>query len=296
MPPKQQNKKQMEQGTREAHVRATALHHARLIQDQKDLQNKILDTIIEFVDLPSSPTADPGRPSPADVSSVKQGFPPFQQRDYDDLITERNISDKCGYVLCPRPNKKENTTATDRIIWSKKNGSDLKIVPRAELERWCSQACAERAIFLKAQLNESPAWVTGVKKDAILLLDEVQADRSPPSSTASSSAQAQSSTSARQEPSRSIVDGIRQLAIRDGMSADDEEMLRKIQQLALERGKAIRGGAKPDQDVTLVEKKTKGIARPPVAERQDAGSIEGYRPGAHGKNADDDDGQDILDI
>ena len=283
------------EASRDVQNRATALHHARRIQDQKDLQNKVLDTIIEFVDLPSSPKADPAKPSAADSSQLKKGLSIFQQRDLDDLITERNISDKCGYVLCPRPVHKDADGPTNRILWGKKGGSELKVVPRVELERWCSTQCGNRAIFLKAQLNENPAWVSGALKEELVFLDEVEARK-----TQIATETAVVSPSDKQSKPEELVDGIRQLAIRDGLSAEDEETLRKLQELALERGKIFRGSK--IEDVTLVEKKTKGPARPP--ERGEAGSsgtIDGYEPKfktrLHGDDEDDDsDHQDILDI
>lgn len=294
MPPKQS--KVAAQASRDVQNRATALHHARLLQDQKDLQNKVLDTIIEFVDLPSFQTkADPAKPSAEDFSRLRKGLSIFQQRDFDELVTERNISDKCGYVLCPRRVQKDVNGPTNRILWGKKGGSDLKIVPRVELEKWCSARCGNRATFLRAQLNESPVWVSGALKEEIVLLDEVEA-RKARSATETAAAK----PSDKQNKPEELVDGIRQLAIRDSLSAEDEDILRKIQELALERGKVLRGSK--IEDVGLVEKKAKGPARPPEqGEAGSSGTIDGYQPkfkaGLHGDDDNDDSArQDILDI
>ena len=35
---------------------------------------------------------------------------------------------------------------------------DFKVVEREELEKWCSEACARRALYVRVQLSESPAW------------------------------------------------------------------------------------------------------------------------------------------
>ncbi|KKY21509.1 hypothetical protein UCRPC4_g03613 [Phaeomoniella chlamydospora] len=271
MPPKQSKEsKSSEEAPQESQIRATAIRHAKLIQEQKDIQNNVLDNIIAFVDLPSTSDADPANPLTADVASFKRGLRTFQQRDYDDLITERNISDKCGYTLCHRPKKKDETTATDRILWGEK-GTELKIVPRAELEKWCSQKCAERAMFVRVQLNESPAWVVGAKKEDIILLDEARPKGQPKTSEQPTKSLAPSKQDV------ALADGIRQLAIRDGLNAEDEEALRRIQQLVRERGRPDHAGT--SEAVKLVENKPKGTPRPPKpTETRDAGAIEGFRP------------------
>jgi hypothetical protein len=46
-------------------------------------------------------------------------------------------------------------------------------VKRKELEKWCSQQCARRALFVKVQLNETAAWErAGIPDIQIDLLDE----------------------------------------------------------------------------------------------------------------------------
>ena len=173
----------------------------------------------------------------------------------------------------------------------------MKIVPKAELDRWCSKECGHRAVFLRAQLNESPVWVSGGLKEDIVLLDEVRAQRD----AASNSQKGDSSSSSEQvkeQETQVIVDGIRQLALRDGLSAEDEEALRKLQQLTLERGKTIRDTNV--EEVNVVEKSATKTPRPPAHEGiGKPGTIDGYQPKS-GRNFDDDDndddGRDILDL
>lgn len=139
--------------------RETALHHARLIQQRKDIERLILTSTERLLDLPSNPVSDPAHPSPTEAAQVKELLKPFQPSDYDSLIEERNIDGKCGYVLCPRPYIRQNTSAKFRILQGKGKGHDaLKVVKRQKLEQWCSEECAKRALYVRVQLSEVPAW------------------------------------------------------------------------------------------------------------------------------------------
>lgn len=152
----------------------TAMHHANLIQQRKDMEARILASTEALLDLPSSPSAEPSNPSPSDAVFTKESLKPFQPSDYDALIEERNINRQCGYVLCPRQNRKQDTKAKYRILKSKDTGSDvLKIVPTQSLEKWCSDECGKRALYIKVQLNEEPAWTRADSSaEDINLLDE----------------------------------------------------------------------------------------------------------------------------
>ncbi|PLB34991.1 Rtr1/RPAP2 family protein phosphatase [Aspergillus candidus] len=172
---------------------AIALHHAHRIQSQKDTEALILDHILDLITLPSSPTADPAAPSPTDAHALKSALVPFQPSDYDNLIQERNIEGHCGYPLCPRPHRTENASSTGangsyRITWGAKGsgpggrGRSMNIVPRESLEKWCSDDCAERALYIRVQLAAEPVWerraadVAGGQE--ILLLEEGRAAQS----------------------------------------------------------------------------------------------------------------------
>ena len=156
--------------------RETALYHARLLQQRKDTESVIFASIEALLDMPTSHSADPAHPSLPDRIDVTQSLKIFQPSDFDTLIDERNINDLCGYVLCPRPNKKQDTKANFRIL----HGSDkahhaLNFVPRQSLEKWCSNECGKRALYLKVQLNEEPSWTRlGPSTEEIILLDDRQ--------------------------------------------------------------------------------------------------------------------------
>ena len=146
----------------------TALNYATQIQIQKDCALAILKAVEILLELPSSPSASPARPSSADISLFLNHLTLFQPSDYDELIEERNISNSCGYVLCPRPPHKPDH-----------HGAHWRIVPGRgpvrpkELERWCSPECGARALFLRPQLAEEPVWLRGVDAAVQLqLLDE----------------------------------------------------------------------------------------------------------------------------
>ncbi|KAK7182434.1 hypothetical protein DPSP01_014011 [Paraphaeosphaeria sporulosa] len=135
---------------------STAVHHARIYEQRKQAETAILDAVFELMDFPTSPDADPTRPSPSDAHRFRQAIVPFQPSDYDGLIEERNIADKCGYTLCPRPKGKAPSAAKKHFVETSKG---VQIVDRKKLEMWCSDDCARRALFVKVQLNEEPAWL-----------------------------------------------------------------------------------------------------------------------------------------
>lgn len=68
----------------------------------------------------------------------------FQPSDYDALIEERHVNGRCGYTLCANTPRKAVTKAP----WMKSKG----------VENWCSDDCAKKALYVKAQLSETPAW------------------------------------------------------------------------------------------------------------------------------------------
>ena len=142
--------------SREERNRSLALHHANLIQRQKEAELSILEAIETLVDFPSNATTDPLHPAAKDVTELKQLIQAFQPSDLDSIIEERNIDGKCGYMLCPRPNKVERTNARYRILHGK--GEEMRVVRREEMEKWCSDSCAKHALYLRVQLSDTPAW------------------------------------------------------------------------------------------------------------------------------------------
>src|SRR6266536_5179040 len=69
--------------------REKALFHARLIQQQKDMELQILMSIEALLDYPKASSADPTNPSDSDTAFFKDSLRHFRTSDYDDLIEER---------------------------------------------------------------------------------------------------------------------------------------------------------------------------------------------------------------
>ncbi|EQK99267.1 hypothetical protein G6O67_000117 [Ophiocordyceps sinensis] len=153
-----------------ADAKRVALEHAKLLQQRKDLEAQILDSLVLLSEYPlvGSPAHSP---APSDAAGFKAHVRLFQPSDYGDLIEERNVNGLCGYVLCPRPRRHTGSGGEWKIT------SRGDIVKRRDLEMWCSDLCARRALFVKVQLIETAAWErAGIPDIQIDLLDEGGAD------------------------------------------------------------------------------------------------------------------------
>ena len=251
--------------SRDDRNRETAIHHAQLIQQQKEIEALILASTEKLLDLPSFSSADPAHPCSTDSELVKSSLRLFQPSDYDSLIEERNINKQCGYVLCPRPNRLQNTQAKYRILYGRGRGPDaLKIVERQTLEQWCSDDCGKRALYIKVQLNEEPAWTRSHTIDGtILLLEDIHKHQSGEDGKAS------------QQEHVNRLDFDR-----------EEDLAAHMRTLAIERGdnnasgKILRLAELDIREKTITEDEA-FVPAPPTTDEVTAGSqgcIEGYRP------------------
>ena len=269
--------------SRDDRNREAALYHARLIQQQKEVEALILASTEKLLDLPSLSSADPAHPCSTDSKLVKSSLRLYQPSDYDSLIEERNINQQCGYVLCPRPNRLQDTQAKYRILYGRGRGPDaLKIVERQTLERWCSDDCGKRALYIKVQLNEEPAWTRchTIDGNIILLEDIPNHQRSEDSETR------------LQERFQSL-------------NLDrEEDLTAHMRTLAIERGD-INASSKlfsvvePNINEKTIREDEAFVPEPPTTEEDTAdspGSIEGYRPRLSGKNlkGESSDEEDLL--
>jgi len=239
-----------------AHL-ATALHHASLIERRKALEHTILLSLEALVDFPAS-SSPAARPSPADIQAFKSLLRPFQPSDFDSLIEERGINDRCGYALCPNPApSKGDARGGYRLFGAGGKAKDFKIVKAAEAGRWCSGDCARRAMYVKVQLSETPAW----ERDAgyggdIELLGERQA------------------LSARERRDEQLAQDLKKLDIicdPEGRGVEDRK------DLALERGEmtpaaVMRGGL---VEVHVKEKEVSKLAVAPSLDDEEV--IDGMR-------------------
>ncbi|KKK14598.1 hypothetical protein ARAM_005836 [Aspergillus rambellii] len=266
---------------------AIALHHANRIQAQKDTQDLILNRILELVELPSSPSADPAAPSPEDAHKFKAALVPFQPADYDNLVLERNIEGLCGYGLCPREHRKDNSRGTFRITWGARGsgpggrGREMNIVPREKVEMWCSDECAERAMYIRVQLAEEPVWerrADDLRAKELLLLEEGRAaqkgkavPRNPASYKEVLGQLDNLHMDMTPEPS-AVADEIMKLSVQDPTPSRELALERGDLNPALHTGRVnvqIQENMNPNATVTVP-------AMRPGDEK--GGSIEGYMP------------------
>ncbi|KAI8624517.1 Rtr1/RPAP2 family-domain-containing protein [Xylariaceae sp. FL1651] len=239
--------------------REIAVQHARIIHSRREVEDKISDSLIELSKLPlnrGSPY-NASDPAPSDADTFKTLVRLYQPSDYDDLIEERNANGLCGYTLCANPRLRVTGGGTFKLVnYGRK---DFNIVPKRELEKWCSQKCAKRAMYVKVQLNETAAWErAGIASIQIELLEE--------------------------EAQGSATDAaIKQLA-RDTENLKIEAQNKTAQNardLALERGDDTenRRASKRPVKVTIREKTVKTPAEEPSlgADGQDHLVTEGYK-------------------
>ena len=268
--------------TKDSQVRATAYRYAQSFEEKKALRNRVADLVVELFDIPADPGADPARPSLSDAYLFKQGLGLFQPSDFDDLVRERNIDDRCGYSLCPRPNVKVQGGQT---VWNGKGGKNFSLVPKAELEKWCSKECGDRAMFVRAQLSKEPSWNRETSSnDNVRLLDEVQGAREKSNREAAEV--------------NGLTGSLQGMVLEEnGRSLTKDELAGRLQELALERGE-LRVTETGDK-VSLMEKPTTAVPKPPVLD-EDEDMIEGHRPrkvrfADHDDNSSDEEMSEVVD-
>lgn len=244
--------------------RQIALHHANLLQERKIVEAQILQSLEELIDFPISKSSPALSPSAEDLARFRQLIPPFSVSDYDALIEERTAARTCGYVFCANRLKKEALDGNYmRLVWGGRKGNDLKVVPNQKLEIWCSKACARRAMFVKVQLSETPAWERAGSslKNQIQLLKETEL-----------------------EGVGSLHAQMARLALEEG---DEGKLREAMEQLALERGESTTNSARlvAVMSAQLKENLHVGAPRAPTHSRgSTAGAIEGYTPRADLRN------------
>ncbi|KAI1377538.1 hypothetical protein F4677DRAFT_40167 [Hypoxylon crocopeplum] len=254
-------------------VREAVIQQALIIQQQRELEDQIQDAIIELSRFPLSSSSssvpspdqlqsyDITNPPPATLSAFRRLLAPFQPGDYEDLIEERNTRGLCGYVLCPSPRVKLSGGGEYKLV--NYGRPDFGIVPRRELERWCSRICARRAMYIKVQLLETGAWerVGADGEVGIELLNESQSKPNP--------------TNTRGED-----DGAAKRLAKELQSLEvdkQKKTTRDAMDLALERGDRKGDGSKIT--VTIREKKVMMAAQEPSLDEdgEDHLILDGYK-------------------
>jgi hypothetical protein len=224
--------------------REVALYHANLIQQRKNIEVNILLSTEILIDYPlASSPYNASNPSPSDAQNFKTLLRPFQPADYDALILERNINEHCGYSLCPNPRVKDGAEGRYRLVGKQGKAKDFKVVEKEELEKWCSEACARRALYVRVQLSERPAWEREVATSVnIDLLDEPKSEEGL------------------------VADEIRKI---DLGGSEGEERKQQAADLALERGDRGFAAKNGPVDVKILEKDV----QPPQAPSLDADDL-----------------------
>lgn len=232
------------------HHRQIAVHHANLLQQRKDVEAANLAAIEELMQFPTDPDADPVHPESSDLQRFQRLVQPFQPSDYNELFTERNCLNKCGYVFCPRAKRQHQDMGRIHIELGSK-GQGPRFLLTREVTAWCSDQCARRALFIKVQLNERPAWerVDDYTKP-IELLNEDRA--------------------------RTLEDRLGSLSIGD--SVDDMKLAKAMEELALERGEK-NSSNKPTTVMTedIREKDSPSSVQAPQVNSYVQNVIEGYK-------------------
>lgn len=218
----------------------SAIAHATRLEDEKTASRNVFHAIDELSEFPDSHADD-------HVSTAERFLrlvDPFHPSDYDSLIEERNAAGKCGYTLCRNPPKRSKAQSA--------------LVQSLLKSPWCCALCGKRALYIKAQLDETPAWerrAAGRQVDLQLRPDDVS--NTGPTVVA---------LPIRPAP----VDSTRQ------------------QTLAIERGESAPASGKIVLVSTdIIEKPSTGQAKAPSM-HQDHDAIEGYRAARTTYNIDDD--------
>ncbi|KAI1503829.1 Rtr1/RPAP2 family-domain-containing protein [Biscogniauxia marginata] len=261
--------------------RAVAVQHARIIHSRREVEDQIQDSIIELSRFPpsssSSSSPDASRPSPSDASAFKQLVRLYQPGDYDDLIEERNANGLCGYALCGQPRTRVSQKGEFKLV--NYGRRDFSIVPKREIEKWCSQRCARRAMFVKVQLNETAAWErAGIDSIQIDLLEEEEEEAEKEEERRQNQKQtpaAAATTAVEDAAASQLAKEVENMKIEAGKKAAQD-----ARDLALERGDTTKKkSAKRPVQVTIREKSVKMAAQEPSLTKGDEGHLvlDGYK-------------------
>ncbi|KAI1490544.1 Rtr1/RPAP2 family-domain-containing protein [Biscogniauxia mediterranea] len=252
--------------------REVAVQHARIIHSRREVEEQIQDSIIELSRFPPSSSSSPAeydasRPAPEDADAFKRLVRLYQPGDYDDLIEERNANGLCGYALCGRARTRVSQKGEFKLV--NYGRRDFNIVPKREIEKWCSQRCARRAMYVKVQLNETAAWErAGISSISIDLLEEEEEQRD-------SKAKAKANEVPADTTAAQLAKEVENMKIEAEKKAAQD-----ARDLALERGDTTKEkSAKRTIQVTIREKKVMMAAQEPSLTQGDEGHLvlDGYK-------------------
>ena len=185
--------------------------------DHERMVSRVLDLVINLIDLPSSASLEP---SASDITLFRQAIQKLQPKDWDDMVIERNIYEKCAYPLCSFQPLVFDREARDRIFGKRKN-YEIFIDSKAELDKWCSVECIEKGLFVRLQLRPEPHWLRDSNlPDVIIMEDTMTID-------------GKTKVVTDKDTSLNLANRLQELAIEQGKEAAIEE---RMKELAIERG------------------------------------------------------------
>ncbi|KAL2131118.1 hypothetical protein VTI74DRAFT_5529 [Chaetomium olivicolor] len=222
-------------------------------------------------DQPQQVAYTASNPHPADVSQFLTSLRDFQPSEYLDLIEERTILGKCGYTLCPRPHRTH--TGPYKI-------SRSGIAKTSDVNKWCSDACAARALYLKVQLD-NPSYERGEGGKMVVKLELRE---EPGHSNKKGEGEGQGGGNEKgKNVTRGTEEDRAQLA-KDMAKLEIDSSRKKLAQvdvsaLAAERGDATRGvfAGESKVEVTVKENAAVEPAKPPSQEHDSHLMMEGYK-------------------
>ncbi|KAI1161062.1 Rtr1/RPAP2 family-domain-containing protein [Nemania serpens] len=225
--------------------RELAIKHARIIHSRREVEEQIADSMIELSKFPTirDPPYDAANPSPTDTESFKDLVRLYQPSDYDDLIEERNANGLCGYALCPNPRSRVSSGGAFKLVnYGRK---DFNIVPSRELEKWCSQKCARRAMYVKVQLNETAAWErAGIASIQI----EIYAEDHTPVDNDTTTQLAKDVENMKIEAQKKAAQNAKDLALERGDSTTNRKTPKRSIKLTI-REKPVKAPAAPSPSI-----------------------------------------------
>lgn len=228
-----------------------ARKHAAILQQRRELETAIFLDIERLTEFPllRTPPYNAAHPAPDDAAAFLRLVRVFQPGDYDDLIEERNTCGLCGYALCAKPRKTFGPGGTWKLVHSGRH--DFGIVRKEELEKWCSAACARRALYIKVQLNETAAWErVGIPDIQVELFPE-EDEKSKGKGKQNEAAAAAAPTAEAQ-----LAQELARLKLHE-----ERRLAKDRETLALERGDAVAASSSADPDLAAARSAVQPTAK-----------------------------------
>ncbi|KAL2176764.1 Rtr1/RPAP2 family-domain-containing protein [Thermothelomyces heterothallicus CBS 202.75] len=279
-------------------ARQEAAARLRLLQKLRETEVKPPVPIETFEllsqEFPRHPDRAASSPHPGDVAELLPLLADFTPQEYLDLIEERNCLGRCGYALCARPRRTHDGPY--------KINTRVGSVARTEdLNKWCSDACAKRALYIKVQLD-NPSYVRNDQGRMVVKLDlrDEGAGGGGGGGGGGGRSSAAASPRGKEEDRDQLAQAMAQLEIDRHKQAKKDATA-----LAGERGDATDGllAGMTRVDVTISERVVDGPHEAPSSVEGTESMIEGYKPKngtdtgkKPGEGADSDDDDDFFTV